>query len=130
MTLDDLKALEAFPSEDLIFHIFYSALPTAWRNYVQKKIEEVQTSKYTVVILDVIPITKEIQSQVGPSKNKKKNAPPSTQVNAANLSCSESYFNTQPSAYHGCDLGDPTYLLRMQCSASWNLLASPPGHSP
>ncbi|EEH41175.2 hypothetical protein PAAG_03461 [Paracoccidioides lutzii Pb01] len=94
--------LEAFPSEDLIFHIFYSALPTTWRNYVQKKIEKVQTSKSTAVILDVIPIMEEIRSRVGPSKNKKKDAPPSTQVNAAN----PSHSNARPGAYHGRDHGD------------------------
>ncbi|KGM92718.1 uncharacterized protein PADG_11176 [Paracoccidioides brasiliensis Pb18] len=47
-----LEILNILLPNDVVFHVFYSALPNIWRNYVQKKIEEVQESKLKSVVLD------------------------------------------------------------------------------
>ncbi|KMW69828.1 hypothetical protein BDDG_13986, partial [Blastomyces dermatitidis ATCC 18188] len=46
-------------------------LPNNWRNYVQKKIEEIQDSKSTAVVLDVDLLMEEIRSRLDPPKDKK-----------------------------------------------------------
>ncbi|OJD11338.1 hypothetical protein AJ78_07875 [Emergomyces pasteurianus Ep9510] len=54
-----LELENATPADSWLFDIFYSALPNVWRGYVQKKIEENQTSKSTPVTLndaDIEPV--------------------------------------------------------------------------
>ncbi|OAS99259.1 uncharacterized protein BDCG_16046 [Blastomyces dermatitidis ER-3] len=66
-----LEMLDASPSDAWIFDTFYSVLPNNWRNYVQKKIEEIQDSKSTAVVLDVDLLMEEIRSRLDPPKDKK-----------------------------------------------------------
>ncbi|KMW66926.1 hypothetical protein BDDG_11796 [Blastomyces dermatitidis ATCC 18188] len=66
-----LKMVDASPSDVWIFDTFYSVLPNNWRNYVQKKIEEIQDFKSTAVVLDVDLLMKEICSRLDPPKDKK-----------------------------------------------------------
>ncbi|KGM92069.1 uncharacterized protein PADG_11864 [Paracoccidioides brasiliensis Pb18] len=69
-----LEILDILLPNDVVFHVFYSALPNIWRNYVQKKIEEVQESKSKSVVLDVHSIMEEIRSRLNPPKEAKKAA--------------------------------------------------------
>ncbi|OAT01500.1 uncharacterized protein BDCG_17112 [Blastomyces dermatitidis ER-3] len=66
-----LEMLNASPPDAWIFDTFYSVLPNNWRNYVQKKIEEIQDSKSTAVVLDVDLLMEEIRSRLDPPKDKK-----------------------------------------------------------
>ncbi|OAT06839.1 hypothetical protein BDBG_02981 [Blastomyces gilchristii SLH14081] len=66
-----LEMLNASPPDAWIFDTFYSVLPNNWRDYVQKKIEEIQDSKSTAVVLDVDLLMEEIRSRLDPSKDKK-----------------------------------------------------------
>ncbi|EEQ86468.1 uncharacterized protein BDCG_01588 [Blastomyces dermatitidis ER-3] len=56
-----LEMMDATPPDAWVFDIFYSALPNNWRGYVQKKIEEIQESKSTAVVLDVHLLMEEIR---------------------------------------------------------------------
>ncbi|KMW67838.1 hypothetical protein BDDG_12368 [Blastomyces dermatitidis ATCC 18188] len=66
-----LEMLNASPSDAWIFDTFYSVLLNNWRNYVQKKIEEIQDSKSTAVVLNVDLLMEEIRSRLDPPKDKK-----------------------------------------------------------
>ncbi|PGH28443.1 hypothetical protein GX50_08816, partial [[Emmonsia] crescens] len=67
-----LKTVDVQLPDSVIFDVFYSALPNLWRNHVQCKVEESQTSKSTAVTLEVNLLIKEIRAHLNPPKSKDK----------------------------------------------------------
>ncbi|OAT05910.1 hypothetical protein BDBG_16509 [Blastomyces gilchristii SLH14081] len=106
-----LKMLNAPPSDAWIFDIFYSVLPNNWRNYIQKKIEEIQDSKSTAVILNVDLLMEEICSRLDPPKDKKNlqniDSAVNTAMTAITATTTTSNNTSNPArggcTGHGCD---------------------------
>ncbi|KMW69040.1 hypothetical protein BDDG_13222 [Blastomyces dermatitidis ATCC 18188] len=119
-----LKMLNASPPDVWIFDTFYSVLPNNWRNYVQKKIEEIQDSKSTAVVLNVDLLMEEIRSRLDPSKDKKNLQNIDSAANTAttattdtmtttpiNLNNNTSNPDCEGRTEHGHDNGSETYQM-------------------
>ncbi|KAL2367167.1 hypothetical protein RJ035_008283 [Blastomyces gilchristii] len=106
-----LEMLNAPPSDVWIFDTFYSVLLNNWRNYVQKKIEEIQDSKSTAVVLDVDLLMEEIRSRFDPPKDKKNlqniDSAVNTAMTATTATTTTSNNTSNPArggrTGHGCD---------------------------
>ncbi|EEQ84665.2 uncharacterized protein BDCG_07934 [Blastomyces dermatitidis ER-3] len=80
-------------------------LPNNWRNYVQKKIEKIQDSKSTAVVLNVDLLMKEIHSRLDPPKDKKNLQNIDSAVNTATtatMATTTTSNNTLNPARGGC----------------------------
>ncbi|EEQ91320.2 uncharacterized protein BDCG_06440 [Blastomyces dermatitidis ER-3] len=107
-----LKMLNASPSDAWIFDTFYSVLLNNWRNYIQKKIEEIQDFKSTAVVLNVDLLMEEICSRLDSSKDKKNLQNIDSAANTATtatMATMTTNINTSNSACGG--YGSDTYQM-------------------